>query len=86
VLNLEPKVRPWKSFGLFFQAYNRVKRGLLYIYHMYGNVQYLIDKETDCALTPHRCKEEKETRARICKRLRNPGIDSEESMPPAYVD
>ncbi len=25
------------------------------------------------------------TWARICKRLRNPGIDSEESIPPAYV-
>jgi hypothetical protein len=24
-------------------------------------------------------------RARICKRLRSPGIDSEESIPPAYV-
>ncbi len=24
-------------------------------------------------------------RARICKRLRRPGIDSEESIPPAYV-
>ena len=25
------------------------------------------------------------TRARVCKRLRSPGIDSEESIPPAYV-
>jgi hypothetical protein len=25
------------------------------------------------------------TRARICKRLRRPGIDSEDSIPPAYV-
>jgi hypothetical protein len=24
-------------------------------------------------------------RARICKRLRRPGIDSEDSIPPAYV-
>ncbi len=24
-------------------------------------------------------------RARICKRLRSPGIDSKESIPPAYV-
>ena len=28
---------------------------------------------------------EKRTRARICKRLRRPGIDSEDSIPPAYV-
>jgi hypothetical protein len=27
----------------------------------------------------------RECRARICKRLRSPGIDSEESIPPAYV-
>ncbi len=26
-----------------------------------------------------------ETRGRICKRLRSPGIDPEESIPPAYV-
>ncbi len=25
------------------------------------------------------------TRARFCKRIRRPGIDSEESIPPAYV-
>ncbi len=28
---------------------------------------------------------EKRTRAHICKRLRRPGIDSEDSIPPAYV-
>ena len=28
---------------------------------------------------------EKMTRVRICKRLRRPGIDSEDSIPPAYV-
>jgi hypothetical protein len=28
---------------------------------------------------------EKKPRARICKRLRSPGIDSKESIPPAYV-
>jgi hypothetical protein len=28
---------------------------------------------------------EKRTRARICKRLRRPGIDSEDSIPPACV-
>ena len=27
----------------------------------------------------------KEVRARICKRLTRPGIDSEDSIPPAYV-
>jgi hypothetical protein len=27
----------------------------------------------------------KRTRARICKRLRRPGSDSEDSIPPAYV-
>ncbi len=27
----------------------------------------------------------REYRARICKRLRRPGIDSEDSIPPAYV-
>ncbi len=27
----------------------------------------------------------KKNRARICKRLRGPGIDSKESIPPAYV-
>jgi hypothetical protein len=28
---------------------------------------------------------EKRTRACICKRLRRPGIDSDDSIPPAYV-
>ncbi len=29
--------------------------------------------------------ESRQSRARICKRLRRPGIDSEDSFPPAYV-
>ncbi len=29
--------------------------------------------------------ESQQSRARICKRLRRPGIDSEDSIPPAYV-
>jgi hypothetical protein len=44
---------------------------------------YFVGFNGTCSLQTR--KKEDWTEPRICKRLKSPGIDSEESIPPAYV-